>query len=74
VNPAETPKTMLALRATLLALGLGLAAAADTCTFTPQCDYGKGSRSMAPATTKEACCSLCADRPGCAAGVFDGTQ
>ena len=64
-------------------LGLGLlsvfAATADAggaCTFLPNCDYGKGSRDNAPATTKEECCSACeaAAKDGCVAGVFDGTH
>lgn len=29
---------------------------------------------MAPATTQAECCTLCSNRPGCAAGVFDGTS
>jgi hypothetical protein len=61
------------------ALAAALAAVAPvppggaSCTFTPNCDYGRsaGSRSSTPAATKEACCAACADRPGCAAGVFE---
>lgn len=44
------------------------------CNFTANCDYGKGSRDSAKATTKEQCCSLCQTRSGCAAGVFDGAS
>ena len=48
--------------------------AGPTCTYTPQCDYGKGDRASAPAATKEICCSLCQAKGGCAAGVLtDGT-
>lgn len=43
------------------------------CTFTPQCDYGRGSRDSEPAATQADCCALCTNRPGCAAGVYDGT-
>ena len=31
-------------------------------------------RTVVPAATKEECCTLCAARPGCAAGVFAGTE
>ena len=61
------------LRLSMLALAASAAAAAQDCTFTAQCDYGKGSRASAPAATQEACCTLCQNRGGCAAGVFDGT-
>ena len=61
---------------TVTSLAIGLLAAvalADAdCAFTPQCDYGHGSRASALAATQEACCAACTDRPGCAAGVFDG--
>ena len=75
LEPTALPVAMMRLG---LALTLTAAAAAvahsepDTCTFTPHCDYGKGSRSMVAAATKEACCTACTNRPGCAAGVFDG--
>jgi hypothetical protein len=61
----------------LLALTLGVATTlgADSCTFTPNCDYGpraaRNRGASASAATKEACCAACADRPGCAAGVFE---
>ena len=62
-------------------LGLAAATLADagagaTCTFVPNCDYGKGSRDSAPATTKEECCTACAQnaKSGCVAGVFDGAK
>ena len=60
----------------LLAIGaIGASASpVDTCTFTPQCDYSRGSRESAPATTQEQCCTLCQNRGGCAAGVFDGAK
>lgn len=49
-------------------------ALAGGCKFTPNCDYGKGDRAMAPAATQDDCCTLCTNRPGCAAGVFaDGS-
>ena len=64
---------MLCIVRGFAALALVIVAAADdACTFTPNCDYGKGSREMAPATTQEECCAAAAARPGCAAGVFDG--
>ena len=47
-------------------------AQAATCTFHAGCDYGKGSRESGVAASKEECCSLCAGRGSCAAGVFDG--
>jgi len=43
-----------------------------SCTFTPNCDYGHGSRDSAPASTKEDCCNLCRAKEGCAAGVLSG--
>ena len=49
-----------------------VAVTADNCTYTPKCDYGKGSRDKGVATTQESCCIMCAERPGCASGVFDG--
>eukprot|EP01048_Picozoa_sp_COSAG05_P008695 COSAG05_NODE_676_length_7987_cov_3.066041_4_plen_822_part_00 len=60
-------------------LGLVNAASAEAgaaCTFTPHCDYGKGSRDSAPATTKEECCAACEQnaKSGCVAGVFDGSK
>ena len=61
----------------LLAITAGASvtsALADSCTFTPECDYARGSRDSGPATTQEACCTLCQNRSGCAAGVFDGTK
>ena len=68
------PATAAAVAVAALPAALPAAAlpAAPTCTFTPHCDYAKGSRDMAAAATEAACCSLCAARPGCAAGVFDG--
>jgi hypothetical protein len=64
------------MKAAVLMLAVGMVEAgseeAAGCTFQPHCDYGKGSRESAPATTQAACCTLCSDRPGCAAGVFDG--
>ena len=48
--------------------------AAGQCTFTPNCDYGKGSRQYGAATTRDECCTLCSNRPGCAAGVWDGNR
>lgn len=48
--------------------------AAAQCTFTPNCDYGKGSRQYGAATTRDECCTLCSNRPGCAAGVWDGNR
>ena len=47
---------------------------AATCTFHAGCDYGKGSRDHGAAATKEECCSLCANRGSCAAGVFGDGQ
>ena len=60
----------------LLVVGAGVASAGGTCTFTPNCDYGKGSRENAPASSKEECCSACeaAAKTGCVAGVWDGTH
>eukprot|EP00041_Stephanoeca_diplocostata_P041888 m.9342 g.9342 ORF g.9342 m.9342 type:complete len:467 (-) comp6888_c0_seq1:258-1658(-) len=46
----------------------------NDCTFQPNCDYGKGSRSHGAASTQDECCSLCAARPGCASGVWDGSS
>jgi hypothetical protein len=53
---------------------LRLAAAGKTCTFEPNCDFGKGSRDSAPATSKEQCCTLCQQSSGCVAGVWDGAH
>ena len=44
--------------------------AADTCSVMVGCDYSKGTREHASALNQGECCSLCAARPGCAAGVF----
>eukprot|EP01052_Picozoa_sp_SAG31_P060164 SAG31_NODE_19370_length_604_cov_1.368317_1_plen_46_part_10 len=46
---------MLAL---LLLPMLQLAVGPSGCTFTPSCDYGKGSRDSAAAASKDACCTL----------------
>eukprot|EP01052_Picozoa_sp_SAG31_P059473 SAG31_NODE_18769_length_623_cov_1.162214_1_plen_60_part_01 len=58
------PPAALMLRVLLvLALGVATTLGAESCTFTPNCDYGPrrgGSRSSAPAATKEACCAACA--------------
>ena len=43
-----------------------------TCTYIPNCSIGEGSRTKAPADSKEACCAACKSYGGCAAGVFDG--
>ena len=67
-----TPATMFSLL--MATAACGMAVAQDACTFQPNCDYGKGSRASSLASTQEQCCSLCADRPGCAAGVWDGTN
>ena len=73
-TPTSIPPAMR-----LLPCLLGLATAAITdagaaCTFVPNCDYGKGSRDSAPATTKEECCTACEAnaKSGCVAGVFEG--
>jgi hypothetical protein len=65
---------MLAVRALmLLSLTAALAAsAAAQCTFHAQCDYARGSRDSSPAASRDVCCTLCTNRPGCAAGVWDG--
>jgi hypothetical protein len=55
--------------ATLTGVSAGAA-----CTFQPHCDYGHGSRDKAPASSKEACCTLCQARAGCAAGVLTGGE
>ena len=68
-------------RLLLLSAAAGLATLAEAgagapCTFVPHCDYGKGSRDNAPATTREECCTLCQQHAaqGCVAGVFDGSH
>ncbi len=68
------PSEMMKAAVLMLAVGMVEAGSEEAagCTFQPHCDYGKGSRESAPATTQAACCTLCSDRPGCAAGVFDG--
>lgn len=62
---------MLAL---LLLPMLQLAVGPSGCTFTPSCDYSRGSRDSAAAASKDACCTLCTNRGGCAAGVWDGAK
>ena len=52
-------------------LALVVVVAADDCTFTPKCDYGKGSRAMPRLRPRMRACAAAAARPGCAAG-FDG--
>ena len=47
---------------------------ASACTFQPNCDYGRGSRDRAPASSKEECCSLCQAHASCAAGVLTGDE
>eukprot|EP01043_Picozoa_sp_COSAG02_P066835 COSAG02_NODE_10531_length_1920_cov_3.319055_1_plen_227_part_10 len=63
---------MFGMRISMIAL-LTTSAAAQ-CTFTPNCDYGKGSRDASPASSRDECCTLCSNRPGCGAGVWDGTK
>ena len=57
-----------------IAIVLAASSAAAQCKFTPNCDYGKGSREYGNATTKDDCCTLCTNRPGCASGVWDGRR
>ena len=68
-----TASTLLATLCCLLgAVSTLKASEAKPCTFTPNCDFAHGSRDMAPAASKEECCSLCQARPDCAAGVLSG--
>ena len=64
------------LRLSTLAILLAVAAtgAAAQCTFTPNCDYARGSRAASPAASSAECCTLCTNRAGCAAGVWDGAK
>lgn len=55
-----------------LLLCASIACASKPCNFTPNCDFGHGSRDSALAATKEICCSLCDAKTGCAAGVLSG--
>ena len=73
--PHPPPATVTTAPATTTATTTATTAAtAYNCTFTPDCDYSKGKGvGSATVETKDQCCSLCAARPGCAAGVFDGT-
>jgi hypothetical protein len=68
---------MLALLLSAMMLGLTAESAASgpsECTFIPNCDYGKGSRESGLAASRDACCTLCTNRPGCASGVWDGVK
>ena len=70
---AERRIMMAVFRLSMLALTACSSAAAQ-CTFTPNCDYGKGSREHGNATSRDVCCALCTNRPGCASGVWDGNR
>ena len=64
------------LSALLLAAATATGAGAQ-CTFTANCNYGSPahrSREHGNATTQAMCCTLCTNRPGCAAGVWDGAK
>jgi len=64
----------MALYTEMMKASLVFAERPAECDFKPNCDYGHGSRDSGPATTQEECCSLCANRGSCAAGVWDGAN
>lgn len=73
VDTTKSAKMLLAVSTVALAAVFAESTVAP-CNFLANCDYGKGSRDNAPATTKESCCSLCQGKTGCVAGVFDGSS
>jgi hypothetical protein len=66
--------TTIVLACSLSVLALMGTSVTAQCTFTPNCDYGKGSREFGLAPSRDECCSQCTNRSGCAAGVWDGTR
>ena len=68
------PSTSVRAVGLLIAITVGVVSAQnDLCTFT-QCDYGKGDRTVIDAANASDCCTKCAARPGCAAGVYADQQ